>query len=214
MSDQFPGPVTGPTRAVSDATVELLARIRTGDEAAANQLIARYIPELSRWASGRLPAWARQAINTDDLVQETLIQVFRKLDGFEYRGEGALFAYLRQSVLNRIRNQVRWADRRPKPAAIDSQVPETGTSPLEAAIGAEALDRYEAALARLTASEREAVIARIELGLTYVELAAALGKPSPDAARMAVARAMVRLSEELRDAGTGPSTARPGRLDR
>jgi DNA-directed RNA polymerase specialized sigma24 family protein len=44
----------------------------------------------------------------------TRIQVFQKLDTFEYRGEGALLAYLRQAVLNRIRNQIRWADRRPR----------------------------------------------------------------------------------------------------
>ena len=195
----------------SDATLRLLARVRAGDESALNQLIARYIPELSRWAAGRLPGWARHAVDTDDLVQETLIQVFSKLEGFEYRGEGALFAYLRQSILNRIRNQIRWADRRPEIAELDNDMLVSSLSPLEAAIGAEAVERYEAALARLTADEREALVARIELGLTYPELAQALGKPSPDAARMAVARAMVHLTEKLRDAGPAPATDRPGR---
>ena len=190
----------------SDVTIELLARVRRGDEVAVNQLIARYIPELSRWATGRLPGWARHAVDTDDLVQETLIQVFKKLEAFDYRGEGALFAYLRQAVLNRIRNQIRWADRRPKNIELDSQVPETAVSPLEAAIGAEAVDRYEAALGRLSPADREAIIARLELGLTYAELAAALGKPSADAARMAVARAMMRLTDELRDAAPGPTS--------
>ena len=65
------------------------------------------------------------------------------------------------------------------------------------------LDAYDEALDRLTASEREAIIGRIELGLTYPELATAMGKPGPDAARMAVARALVRLAEEMgRDAGS------------
>jgi RNA polymerase sigma-70 factor (ECF subfamily) len=132
--------------------------------------------------------------------------VFSRLDGFEYRGEGALFAYLRQSVLNRIRNQVRWAGRRPKVDDLDVRMPDEGASPLEAAIGAEAAGRYEAALGRLAPADREAVIGRLELGLTYPELAAALGKPSPDAARMAVARAMVRLTEELRHGGTRSSS--------
>jgi RNA polymerase sigma-70 factor (ECF subfamily) len=41
------------------------------------------------------------------------------------------------------------------------------------------------------------VVARIELGLTYSEIAAATGRPSMDAARMAVTRAIARLIEEL-----------------
>ena len=194
----------------ADVTLGLLARLRAGDQAALDELIRRYIPELSRWATGRLPRWARHAIDTDDLVQETLIQVFSRLEGFEYRGEGALFAYLRQAVLNRIRNQIRWADRRPRPAELDQEMAEQAGSPLEQAIGAEAVERYERALARLPAADREAVIARLELGLTYAELAQALGKPSPDAARMMVARAMVRLAGELRNDGSESPVDRPG----
>lgn len=186
-------------RSPADRTLELLRRLRAGDDAALDILIARYIPELTRWATGRLPGWARHAVDTDDLVQETLIQVFKKLDTIDYRGEGALFAYLRQSVLNRLRNQVRWAGRRPVSTVLDDALEDDRLSPLEAAIGAESVERYEAALERLRPEEREAIIARIELGLSYPELAQALCKPSPDAARMAVARAMVRLTEELRE---------------
>ena len=183
----------------SASTLDLLVRVRDGDDRALDQLIARYLPELTRWASGRLPRWARHAVDTDDLVQESLIQVFQKLDTFEYRGDGALLAYLRQAVLNRIRNQIRWADRRPRAEDLGGDLEAQNVSPLEAAIGAESVDRYEAALDRLTQVEREALIGRLELGLTYPELARALGKPSPDAARMAVARAMVRLGQEMRD---------------
>jgi hypothetical protein len=42
------------------------------------------------------------------------------------------------------------------------------------------------------------VVARLELGLDNQELAAALGKPSPNAARMAVERAFLRLAAEMR----------------
>ena len=61
-------------------------------------------------------------------------------------------------------------------------------------IGHEAVERYESALAQLTSGEREAIIARIELGQTFAEVAAALGKPTPEAARMAVNRALSRLA--------------------
>lgn len=193
----------------SESTLDLLIKVREGDDRALDRLIARYLPELTRWASGRLPRWARHAVDTDDLVQESLVGVFQKLDGFEYRGEGALLAYLRQAVLNRIRNQIRWAGRRPRSEGLAADAEQHGTSPLEAAIGVQSVEHYESALQRLTPAEREALIGRLELGLTYTELAAALGKPSPDAARMAVARAMVRLGQEMRDERRRPP--RPAR---
>jgi RNA polymerase sigma-70 factor (ECF subfamily) len=200
-----------PTEEVrAEATFDLLVKVRDGDERALDRLIERYVPELRRWASGRLPQWSRHAMDTDDLVQETLIQAFRRIRTFEYRGEGALLAYLRQALLNRIRSRIRYAKRRPSAEELDEQAHSGGVSPLEAAIGAEALEAYEMGLARLKPGEREAIIARLELGLTYAELASALGKPTPDAARMAVARALVRLSEELEHGRTGGSPAGTG----
>jgi len=132
-----------------------------------------------------------------DIVQDALLQTFRNLDGFEYRGEGALHAYLRQAVMNRIREELRRRSRRGEREDLDPAMEDEGPSPLEAAIGRETLDRYEEALARLSTEDREAVIARVELGLSHREIAEALGKPSDDAARMAVARALVRLVKEM-----------------
>ncbi|MBK9240488.1 MAG: sigma-70 family RNA polymerase sigma factor [Acidobacteria bacterium] len=180
-----------------DSTLTLLTRARAGDEQALNDLFARYLPTLQRWASGRLPQWARDMAETQDLVQETLVQTFKKIDGFEHRGEGALHAYLRQAVMNKIRDELRRAGRRPAPESLPEGAPDPGLSPLEAAIGVEAVERYEAALQRLSEAERELIVARVEMGLTYAELADAVGKPSPDAARMALGRALVRLAEEM-----------------
>jgi RNA polymerase sigma-70 factor (ECF subfamily) len=50
---------------------------------------------------------------------------------------------------------------------------------------------------RLRPEEREAIIARIELGLSHAEVAEALGKTSAAAAHMAVSRALMRLAEEM-----------------
>jgi RNA polymerase sigma-70 factor (ECF subfamily) len=61
-------------------------------------------------------------------------------------------------------------------------------------MGKEGFERYEAALATLGEVEREAVIARIELGCSFQEIAALVGKPSADAARMLVARAVGKLA--------------------
>jgi RNA polymerase sigma-70 factor (ECF subfamily) len=180
-----------------DATVRLLERARAGDADALEDLFARHMPLLRKWASGRLPRWARDIVETSDLVQETVLETFKRLDGFEARGEGALQAYLRQAFLNRLRNQLRRAIKRPPAEELDSAVSDEATSPLEAAIGRETLERYERALQRLDPDEREAVVTRIEFGFSYAEVAEALGKPSADAARMAVVRALVKLAKEM-----------------
>jgi RNA polymerase sigma-70 factor, ECF subfamily len=180
-----------------ESSLSLLERARAGDAAALDALIARYLPRLQRWATGRLPGWARDLAETQDLVQETMVQAFKHIGRFEVRGEGALQAYLRQAVLNRIRSEIRRVGRRPTSTELDSQTEDPTPSPLDLAIGVEAVDRYERALARLRPEEREAIVGRIELGLTHAELAEALDKPSPNAARMAVERALLRLAKEM-----------------
>jgi RNA polymerase sigma-70 factor (ECF subfamily) len=152
---------------------------------------------LKRWASGRLPRWARDLADTDDVVQEALLQTFKHIEGFEARGAGSLHAYLRQAVLNRIRDELRRKARRPDFAELDAALAIDAPSPLREAIGRDGLERYERALATLKAEDQEAIIARIEMGYTYDELAESLGKPSPDAARKATERALVRLVEAM-----------------
>jgi RNA polymerase sigma-70 factor (ECF subfamily) len=179
------------------SSLTLLERARAGDREALESLIARYLPRLQRWASGRLPRWARDMAETQDLVQEALFQTFKRIERFEPRGEGALHAYLRQAILNRIREELRRAKRRPARSELDSAAEDDARSPLAAAIGQEAIDRYERALAQLRPDDRELVVARIELGYTNREIAELLDKPTPNAARMATERAVVRLAKEM-----------------
>jgi RNA polymerase sigma-70 factor, ECF subfamily len=180
-----------------ESTFHLIDRARAGDHAALNRLFDRHLAPLRRWARGRLPRWARDLADTDDLVQETLLQTFKKIEDFEPRRVGALQAYLRQAVLNRIRDELRRKGRRPQAAELDGLEEDRAASPLEQAIGQEAIERYERALARLRPEEQEAVIGRVEMGYGYDELAEALGKPTADAARKAAERALVRLAEEM-----------------
>jgi len=181
------------------ATTDLLQRARRGDQEALNDLFRRQLPPLRRWARGRLPKWTRDLRDTEDLVQETLTQTLRHVDDFEPRHEGALQAYLRQALMNRVRDEIRRVARHPTPAGLDDEdgFADAAPSPLEEAIGHEAIERYEAALQRLRPEEREVIIARVELQQSYQQIAAAHGKSSPDAARMAVTRALVRLAEEM-----------------
>jgi len=144
-----------------------------------------------------MPIALRDLADTSDFVQDVLLQSFQKVGRLEVGREGGLQAYLRQAVLNRIRDEFRRSRRRPETVELDAAHPDEGPSPLETAIGREGLECYEHALAALRPIDREAVIARLELGFTYEEVAKLLGKPSANAARMAVERALVRLVNEL-----------------
>lgn len=185
----------------SQSTFGLLDRAQGGDRDAVDALFLRHLKPLQRWARGRLPPWARDVTDTDDLVQSTLLQTFKRIDRFEPRHVGALQAYMREAVLNRIRDELRRKGRRPDQVDLDDVQLEGGQSPFEAALGRERAERYEKALERLQPAHREAIIARIEMGYSYDELAAVLGSPTADAARKVTERALMRLTEEIKGVG-------------
>ena len=189
----------GPAQLKTNLTLEQLSAARQGDRAAMNALFARLAPPLQRWARGRLPGWARGMVSTVDLVQDALMSTYLALDAGHPDQQLAIHAYLRTALNNRMIDQLRKVQRRPELAEMDRTHESAEASPLEAALGAEALDRYEHALAKLSDVEREAVVARLEWGLPFAEVAEVLGKASPDAARMAVSRAMVKLANAMAD---------------
>ena len=162
-------------------------------------LCTRYLPRLRRWATGRIPASARNVIDTGDVVLEVLYKAIRQLRTFEPRHDGSFQTYLRTAVLNRIRDLARV--HRPTAVTLDGEQPSAEPSPLEQAITAEGIDRYEAALARLRPEDRELIVARFEWGLDHKELADLLGRPSAVASRVATHRAVALLVKEMtRDA--------------
>ena len=179
-----------------ESTFHLLVRARAGDTRALELLYQRCLGPLRRWARGRLPRWARGLTDTDDLVQDTMLRSLRGVEAFDPSHSGAFLAYLRQGVLNRLCDEIRRVRRRP---AVETagELQDGRPSPVDEVIGREALDRYEAALARIKPEDREAILARVELGLTYQQIAEELGKPSADAARVATSRALLRLAREM-----------------
>lgn len=178
-------------------TQELLRSAKLGDPKAIAQLMERYLPRLRRWAAGRLPMHARSLLDTTDLVQETLLRVLKGLDRIEVRGPGGFQAFVRQAVLNRIRDELRWAKLRPGPEGVPETLADSLPTPLEHAIGADVLARYERGLAQLGEEDRKLLHLRIELDFDYEEIAAMTDRPSRDAARMAVQRALSRLAEVM-----------------
>ena len=205
-------PMTSPRKAASrsatphdalisdEPTIELVVRAREGDRLAVEALLQRCLPGLRRWAHGRLPAAARGSLDTADLVQETVLHVLRRLDHFEPRHVGAMQAYLRQSVINRIRDEVRKVTRHPTPVELPMDLVSDHTSPLEIAVQSEAYQQYREALGGLGHRDRELVVARIEAQWSVAEIAKRFEMPTTDAARMAVGRAIKRLTTKLHGA--------------
>jgi RNA polymerase sigma-70 factor (ECF subfamily) len=186
-----------PSLLSDEPTIELVLSAREGNRMALEALLERCLPPLKRWAHGRLPAQARGGLDTGDLVQEAVLHVLARLDKFEPRHVGAMQAYLRTSIVNRIRDEIRRFGRRPELVELTSEPTSDETSPLEAVLRDEAYDRYRGALGRLRTRDREIVVARVEMQWSVQEIAFRFGLASVDAARVAVSRALKRLTAQL-----------------
>lgn len=184
---------------IQNQTVELFRLANGGDREAIDKLFERLAPPLQRWASGRLPGWARSMVSTVDLVQEALMSTFKVIEKGSSSDDIAIHAYVRTSLKNRMIDELRKVQRRPALQEMDQTYDSETPSPLEEVVGGQALKRYEKALAALDESSRDAVIARIELGLSFADIARITDKNSADAARMQVSRALVKLARAMGD---------------
>jgi RNA polymerase sigma-70 factor (ECF subfamily) len=182
-----------------ESSWSLLQRARAGDDGAVDRLVAHYRPILMRWAHGRLPAQARGLHETEDIVQVALVRALARLREFEPRHEGAFLGYLRTTVVNEIRQAIRAAGRRPTSAPLDERLADVASTPLENAMKSELLDRYETALDGLKLEQREAVVLWLEFRFSHEDIAAAMGRPSANAARKLVDRGLARLAEAMRE---------------
>jgi RNA polymerase sigma factor (sigma-70 family) len=184
-----------------ETTLELLDRIRVGDVAAREILFNRLYPRLTVYTHANLPRSARGLKDTGDFVNEALLKTLSNLPAFEHQHEGSLYGYLCRAARNLINDEIRRVHRRPSSDGTVSGIVDSRPSQVEEAIGSERRALYEQALSRLSEADRTAILLRHELDFSYRDIAEALGKPSPDAARVAVSRATVRLASLLEAAG-------------
>ena len=181
----------------SQVSARLLSRARRGEQTAIGLLFERHLKPLQRWAHGRLPRWARTMADTADLVQDALLNTLQRLRHFEPEGEGALRAYLRRAVDNRIKDEFRRIARRGVGEALDEAVPDLQPSPVDYVTAWETEARYRRALGRLAAPDQQLIVGHVELGFNHAQLALATGRSRADSARVALHRALLRLAEEM-----------------
>jgi RNA polymerase sigma-70 factor, ECF subfamily len=193
--DQTPREASAPDVS-SDSTIQVLDRAQRGDREALQVLIERAAPAVRRWARGRLPAYARAGADTEDVVQDAVLRILKSIKHVQHRTVGGPQAYLRKSVVNRIRDLIRASKRRGVAVELGEDLPDAMPLPLETAILREGLDRFLVALQGVKPADRQVLIWRLELGYSVDEIAARLGK-SKAAAGMTVTRAVARLAKEL-----------------
>jgi len=191
-------------------TMDLIVQIRAGSRGAWSQLVKRELPPLKRFAQGRLPAWARSTGDTQDIVQNVLMRALPRLSTWESQSRGALRAFLRKAVANQIVDEIRKARKRMgSPALLDS-LPDSTLSPLARIIQDESVRKLREALAQLPESDRKLLAARFGSGYRYDEIATRLKRPSANAARVAVERAVERLAQIMRGTNRVRRRCAPG----
>jgi RNA polymerase sigma factor (sigma-70 family) len=166
--------------------------------AAIEQALEALLPFLRRFTHSRLPRYARRRMDTGDLVQEAVVGALRNLGEIHLAEPDALRRYLVVAIQHRICDEIRRAglgevtNVTPASTATDER-----PSPHDDAVEEEYQRQYREALLLLREDERKLLVGRIELGLSYEELALVTGRPNADAARNAARRAALHLARQI-----------------
>jgi RNA polymerase sigma factor (sigma-70 family) len=181
-------------------TGELLARFKGGERAAADDLFRRYRPRLDAFLRTRLPPGARRLGDTDDLVQEVCVKILGALDRFELRNIGSFWWFARSIANHHLIDMLRRNKARREailPDASDAAPPEPHPGPDDEAASREAAAAFDRALESVSDHVRRGLLMRLELHLDWSVVAADCGFPSPDAARVAIKRALGAIAREM-----------------
>jgi RNA polymerase sigma-70 factor (ECF subfamily) len=178
-----------PNQALTDA--DLIARWKNGDERAATELVERHAAALARFAVS-----SGERAEIDELVQDTFVRAFASIDTF--RGESSfrtwLFTIERRLLIDRRRAEKRRRDR----TEIQEDDAATEYDALDGVVADETQRRLERAVERLSPTQREVFALRVGEGLSYKEIADAVGT-TEGAARVHYHNAMRAVKEFLDD---------------
>ena len=146
----------------------LVTRARAGDQSAFEGLVQRYQKVLYTVAFRMLG----NPDDAKDATQTAFVRAYERLDTFDeqYR----FFSWIYRILVNECLNVIR--GRRPE----DELIPVVATSggPFESAVSSERQAQVQAALLQLTPEYRAVVVLRHFAGLSYDEMADALGVPA------------------------------------
>lgn len=198
-------------------TAELLLRWANGDEAALAELVAQDAPWIERRVRARLGSWLRPRVDTQDIVQDTLLTILRTGPRFVCSDRAHLRALLARFVENTIRGEAHHQAAGRRDARREVRSPTTGsghgvpildqraasiTDPGHAASRTETRDWLRLALELLEPDDRNVILWREFEDLPFADVAARLGM-SEDGARMRFGRALPKLAQKLKALRSG-----------
>ena len=169
--------------------LDLIARWMAGEQRAATLLVDRHAGALARFAAS---VGARGDV--EEIVQDTFVRAFASLDSF--RGESSLrtwlFTIARRLLLDRRRSE----RRRGEQVEVQDSDVTTEFDPLDSVVADETERRMREAVERLTPTQKEVFTLRVSEGLSYKEIADAVGS-TEGAARVHYHNAMRAIKEFL-----------------
>ncbi len=180
-----------------DSTRGLFFLAKNGDLEARERLWKKLRERLCRYAHGKLPRRLRSLVETEDVVQDALAQTYRNVDLFDPKHSGAFGVALFTTMKRCLIDQHRRAGRQPAQGDTVTSLAAEGLSPMEEAIEKEKLESVITARSKLSEEDQALLHARLDLDLGFSDVALLFGKPSPDAARVAVKRAIGRLVKKM-----------------
>jgi len=181
-----------PNRGNSDSSLALVQRAQAGDQLALERLLSRYMPRLRPLARKWMGSSKRTMLESQDVVQEALIKVVRRLKTLTFETEEAFEKYVRTAVKRLVIDMDRARRRRPRREEL-TEIPAPPSTLENDVFKREMRQRYRRALAHMRPAEQKALELWLE-DLSYAEIAALTGKQKSDAARIAVARAIKQLA--------------------
>jgi RNA polymerase sigma-70 factor, ECF subfamily len=197
----------------SQETVGLLRQAVAGDRRAFEELFARYRPFLHQVVTIRLDPLLRRRVDPSDVVQETQLEAFRRLDDFLERQPMPFRVWLRRTAIERLlklrehhvesarrslRREVWLPDGSSQ--ALGRQLLAAGSTPSRQLSRREIAHSVAQAMGRLVEADHEILLMRHFEGLSYDDIGAAL-EVAPATARKRYGRALLRLQKLLIDSG-------------
>jgi RNA polymerase sigma-70 factor (ECF subfamily) len=191
-----------PDRAGAAAFDQQLAAARDGNESGLGILLERYRDYLLSIARQETPEEIRGKVGTSDLVQETIIRGYGQFASFEGNTEEQLACWLRQILLNHVRNVAKWYWTDKRDVAREQPVDEwtfakDRQTPSQEMLSRERHHLLRDALAKLPEELRRVIEMRHRDDCSFAEIARQLNK-SEDTARRFWARAIQQLQHELK----------------
>ncbi len=200
-------------------TARLVLAAQEGDDVAVQHLFERYYPRVERIVRARLGRHLRARVEVEDILQETFLNAVLRLDEFEMRSESAFLDWLAVLSLRQInRAAEHWGREKRDPrrlVAIDApddaisrrvrELTARVSGPLTKSIRGERRRGLEDALDALEESQREVIVLRHFVGLSFEEIAGRIGRPTEAAAREFYRRARAKLAVILRTKDAGGS---------